>query len=181
VEQPTGPLLENSDAGELNVSQIRFVAAFVVALIFGSSTSFAFDDAVAVQGMTEGKIAFDITEGNGKGLLNRLEIIDETRRSMIQQGLKPHIIIAFRGPATKLVQTDMGKIALEDRDIAPKIAARIETLSKEVGIESIEQCSVAARELGTNPDNVVPGIKVVGNGYISLMGHQARGYAYIRP
>jgi intracellular sulfur oxidation DsrE/DsrF family protein len=173
--------LENSDAGELNVSQIRFVAAFVVALIFGSSTSLAFDDAVAVQGMTEGKIAFDITEGNGKGLLNRLEIIDETRQSMIQQGLKPHIIIAFRGPATKLVQTDMGKIALEDRDIAPKIAARIETLSKEVGIESIEQCSVAARELGTNPDNVVPGIKVVGNGFISLMGRQARGYAYIRP
>ena len=75
----------------------------------------------------------------------------------------------------------MGKIALEDRDIAPKIAARIETLSKEVGIESIEQCSVAARELGTNPDNVVPGIKVVGNGFISLMGRQARGYAYIRP
>jgi intracellular sulfur oxidation DsrE/DsrF family protein len=163
------------------VSQIRFVGAVVVALTLASSTSFAFDDKVAVQGMTEGKIAFDITEGNGKALLNRLDIVDETRRSMIQQGLRPHIVIAFRGPATKLVQTDMDKIALEDRDIAPKIAATIEALSKEVGVERIEQCSVAARELGTNPNNVVTGIKVVGNGYISLMGYQARGYAYIRP
>jgi intracellular sulfur oxidation DsrE/DsrF family protein len=75
----------------------------------------------------------------------------------------------------------MDKIAPEDRDIARTIAAKIETMSKATGVEGIEQCSVAARELGTNPDKVVAPIKVVGNGYISLMAHQARGYAYIRP
>ena len=122
-----------------------------------------------------------MTEGNAKALLNRFDTIDETRWSLIHQGANPHIVIAFRGPATKLVQTDMEKIAPEDREVASTIAAKIKTISKEPGVEGIEQCSVASREQGTNPEKVVPPIKVVGNGFISLMAYQARGYAYIRP
>jgi len=40
---------------------------------------------------------------------------------------------------------------------------------------------VAARELGTNVEMVLPEIRVVGNGFISLMAYQAKGYAYIAP
>src|SRR6266536_3870404 len=47
-------------------------------------------------------------------------------------------------------------------------------------VDGMEQCSVVAHEQGTEPDKVVPAIKVVGNGFISLMAYQARGYAYIR-
>src|SRR5216684_7157781 len=53
------------------------------------------------------KVAFDLKEGDGKLLLSRLDVIDETRQSLIQQGVTPHFILAFRGPATKLVQTDL--------------------------------------------------------------------------
>ncbi|MGE0257598.1 MAG: hypothetical protein AB7H71_10665 [Alphaproteobacteria bacterium] len=45
----------------------------------------------------------------------------------------------------------------------------------------MEQCAVAIRLAGTNPENVLPGIKVVGNGWISLMAYQAKGYGYIAP
>jgi len=157
------------------------LAAFALAFMLGPSTSFAFDDSAALKGMTDGKIAFDITEGSGKPLLNRLNIIDETRRSLMNQGVKPHFVIAFRGPATKLVQIEADKMAPEDREIARTIAAKIEAMSREGGVDGIEQCAVAAKEQGTNPDKVVPPIKVVGNGFISLMAYQARGYAYIRP
>jgi intracellular sulfur oxidation DsrE/DsrF family protein len=163
------------------MSQLTLVVALAAASVLGPSTSFAFDDSAALRGMTEGKIAFDITEGSGKPLLNRLNIIDETRRSLIQQGVKPHFVIAFRGPATKLVQSETDKIAPEDREMARTIAAKIEAMSKESGVEAIEQCSVAAKEQGTNPEKVLPPIKVVGNGFISLMAYQAQGYAYIRP
>jgi intracellular sulfur oxidation DsrE/DsrF family protein len=54
-------------------------------------------------------------------------------------------------------------------------------MSKESGVDGMEQCSVAAHEQGIKPDKVMPAIKVVGNGFISLMAYQARGYAYIRP
>ncbi|MGZ5079494.1 MAG: DsrE family protein [Usitatibacter sp.] len=139
------------------------------------------DDRQALAGMKEVKVAFDIHEGDGKGLLNRLNVIDETRQSLIRQGVEPHFVLAFRGPATKLVQTDVEKIKPEDRPVALQIAAKLEDMKKAPGIDSLEQCSVAIRQQGTKAENVVPAVKVIGNSWISLMAYQAKGYAYISP
>jgi len=141
----------------------------------------AADDKDALQGMKEGKIVYDITEGDGKALLERIETVDETRQALVEQGVTPHMVVTFRGPATKLVQTDMEKVKPEDRPYATKIAALLAKMSKTPGIESIEQCSVAIRHQGTKAENVLPPVKVIGNSYISLMAYQAKGYAYIRP
>ena len=141
----------------------------------------AADDETALSGLKSVKVAFDIKEGDGKGLLNRLNIIDETRQSLIKQGIKPEFILTFRGPATKLVQTDMDKVKPEDRAFAKQIAAKLEELSKAQGMQAFEQCAVAAREQGTRTEAVLPQVKVVGNAWISLMAYQAKGYAYIAP
>jgi intracellular sulfur oxidation DsrE/DsrF family protein len=141
----------------------------------------AADDHLALAGLSEGKIAFDIKEGDGKALLARLDSIDETRQSLIQQGVTPHFILAFRGPATRLVQTDQDKIKPEDRALAEKVAAKIKDLSGARGVDGFEQCSLAARQQGINTEKVLPQIRVVGNGFISLMAYQAKGYAYISP
>jgi len=45
----------------------------------------------------------------------------------------------------------------------------------------MEQCAVAVRLAGTKQENVLPDIKVVGNGWISLMAYQTKGYGYIAP
>lgn len=161
-------------------------AALLRALFLGISTlcataAFAADDSAALAGIKEGKIAFDIHEGNPKLLLARLNVIDETRQSLIQQGVKPHFILAFRGPATKLIQTDLEKIKPEDRELAAKIAARIKEMSKAPGVEGFEQCAVASRTQETKTELVLPEIRVVGNGFISLMAYQSKGYAYIAP
>jgi intracellular sulfur oxidation DsrE/DsrF family protein len=164
----------------LNIS--RTIACFVAAMfMLVSSGAMAADDREALIGLKEVKVAFDLKEGDGKLLLNRLNIIDETRQSLIEQGIKPHFILAFRGPATRLVQTDTTLIKPEDRDMAGKIAAKIKQMSASPGIEGFEQCSVAAREQGTKTEKVLPEIRVVGNGFISLMAYQAKGYAYIAP
>ena len=157
--------------------------AFLVALASTALPAYAqsADDRAALQGLKEVKVAYDLTEGDGKGLLNRLDVIDETRQSLIRQGVTPHFVVTFRGPATRLVQTDMEKVKPEDRPVASQIAARLEQMTKAPGVDSVEQCSVAIRQQGTRADNVLPQIKVVGNSWISLMSYQARGYAYIRP
>lgn len=141
----------------------------------------AFDDSEALAGIKEGKIAFDMKEGNGKLLLAQLGIIEEARQSLIQQGVKPHFILAFRGPASRLVQTDQDKIKPEDREMAAKIAVRIRELSKAPGVEGFEQCALASRQQETKTELVLPEIHVVGNGFISLMAYQAKGYSYIAP
>jgi intracellular sulfur oxidation DsrE/DsrF family protein len=146
-----------------------------------SPRALAADDKAALADLKEVKVGFDLKDGDGKLLLNRLEIIDETRQSLIQQGVKPHFILAFRGPATRLVQTDPELIKPQDREMAAKIAAKIKQMSASSGIDGFEQCAVAAREQGTKVENVLPEVRVVGNGFISLMAYQAKGYAYIAP
>jgi intracellular sulfur oxidation DsrE/DsrF family protein len=141
----------------------------------------AADDRDALAGMREVKVAFDLHEGDAKALLSRLNIIDETRQSLIRQGVTPHMVVAFRGPATRLVQTDPEKIKPEDRPVAAQIAAKLADMAKAPGVDGLEQCSVAIRQQGTKAENVVPPVKVVGNSWISLMAYQARGYAYISP
>jgi len=166
---------------ESNMIQ-KFLGALAFgAIVLSSTPVIAADDSVALAGVKEGKIAFDIHEGNPKLLLARLDVIDETRLSLIQQGVKPHFVLAFRGPATKLVQTDQEKIKPEDRELAAKVAARIKEMSKAPGVDGFEQCAVASRTQQTKTELVLPEIRVVGNGFISLMAYQSKGYAYIAP
>ena len=139
------------------------------------------DDKAALAGLSEVKVAFDITTADAKALLNRLNVIDETRQSIISQGVKPSFVLAFRGPATRLVQTDSSKFKPEDRETVEKIAAKIKAMSQSPGVASIEQCSVAVRQQETKIADVLPDIKVVGNSWISLIAYQAKGYAYISP
>ena len=154
----------------------------LMAVVFAAaSTAFAADDEAALSGLKSVKVAFDIKEGDGKALLNRLNIIDETRQSLIKQGIKPEFILTFRGPATKLVQTEVDKIKPEDRGYAKQIADKLAELGRSPGMQSFEQCAVAAREQGTKTEAVLPQVKVVGNAWISLMAYQAKGYAYIAP
>ncbi len=40
----------------------------------------SFNDKAALSGMNEVKVAFDVTNGDGKALLKQLDVIDETRR-----------------------------------------------------------------------------------------------------
>jgi len=139
------------------------------------------DDHDALAGMRDMKVAFDLHEGDAKALLARLNLIDETRQSLIRQGVTPHMVVAFRGPATRLVQSDADKIKPEDRPVAAQIAAKLAEMGKAPGVDGFEQCSLAIRQQGTRAENVVAPVKVVGNGWISLMAYQARGYAYISP
>ena len=141
----------------------------------------AANDMAVLSGLKVAKVAFDIKEGDGKALLSRLDIIDETRQSLIKQGVKPEFVLTFRGPATVLVQTDVEKMKPEDRAIAKQIAAKLAELSKVEGMQAFEQCGVAIRQQGTKSEFVLPEVRVVGNAWISLMAYQAKGYAYIAP
>ena len=59
-------------------------------LTLSASPAFAqADDRAVLAGLKEVKVGFDITTGDAKALLNRLNVIDETRQSLIKQGVTP--------------------------------------------------------------------------------------------
>lgn len=158
------------------------IAALGAALALGFPPAWAAqgdDDHLA--GLRAAKAAFDIKEGDARALLYRLNIIDETREAFVKRGITPQFVLAFRGPATKLVQTDLREIEPQDRPVAKQIAARLAQLAAAPGVQSIEQCGIAVRDQGTRAQNVLPQVRVVGNAWVSLIAYQAQGYAYIAP
>src|SRR2546430_6882763 len=91
-------------------------AALAATTVSAGTSAFAagYDDHDALQGAKEVKVAFDITAGEAKALLGRLHILDQTPRAPVAQGATPHFILSFRGPATKLVQTDISQTKPKD-------------------------------------------------------------------
>lgn len=136
------------------------------------------DDKAALNGLSNVKVIFDITTGDAKKLLSRLGLIEETRDSIVKQGASPHFILAFRGPASLLVQKDESRIKLEDLEVAAKIKQKLKDMSKDKSYE-LEQCAVANRYLKIKNEDTIPEIQVIGNSFISLAAFQNKGYAYI--
>ena len=134
-----------------------------------------------IAGMKEAKVAFDITAGDAGRMLNILNTIDETREGFVKHGVTPRFVLAFRGPATLLTQTDLSRLKPEEREAAAKVAAKLKQLRGAAGIERLDQCSIAMRGQKVDKAQVSPDVTVVENGWITLVGYQARGYAYIAP
>ena len=138
-------------------------------------------DESPIAGMKEAKVAFDITAGEPNRMLNILNTIDETREGFVKHGVTPRFVLAFRGPASLLTQTDLSRLKPEDRETAAKVAAKLKQLRTTAGIERLEQCSIAMRGQKVDKAQVSPDVTIVENGWITLVGYQAKGYAYIAP
>jgi intracellular sulfur oxidation DsrE/DsrF family protein len=161
---------------------VTLVLAIAIAL--GSSArsapAWAADDN-PVAGLKEAKIAFDITAGEPNRMLLILDTIEETRESFVRQGITPRFVLAFRGPASLLTQTDLSRFKPEEREAAAKVAARLKQLRGTRGIERLDQCSIAMRGQKVDKAQINPDVTIVENGWITLAGYQAKGYAYIAP
>ena len=99
-----------------------------------------------------------------------LNVIDETRESLVRQGVAPRFVLTVRGPATVLILSDREKIKPEDRETAAKIVAKVKHLRGAAGVESTAQCNVALRLTATRKDHVMPEVTIVGHRWISVMG-----------
>jgi intracellular sulfur oxidation DsrE/DsrF family protein len=147
----------------------------------GATPAMSPDNRAALAGVREMKMAFDVTDANPQALLLKLDTIDLTRKQLIEAGVTPKIVVAFRGNASFYTQSDLGKIKEADRADALRIRARLRELSKASGVEAIEQCNVPLEPRKIKPADVMQEVKVVGNGWISLAAYQQRGYSYIAP
>jgi intracellular sulfur oxidation DsrE/DsrF family protein len=139
------------------------------------------DNRAALAGVRDMRMAFDFTDGNPKVLLAKLNTVDVTRKQLIDDGVTPHIVLSFRGDASYYTQSDADKVKPEDRDDARKVTAKIKELRTATGVESLEQCNLPLAQRKLKANEVIPEVKVVGNGWISLVAYQQRGYAYIAP
>ncbi len=154
-------------------------AALLIAILLVPITTLAtqFTDENALKGLKAVKVICDVNVGDPKLLLRRIELIDETYTQLIDAGIQPTFIVAFRGPATKFVTRGTGYVSPEDHAIKKEIQGWIDQF-QENGF-SLEQCAIAARSQKVSYDDILPQITVVQNGYISIVAYQNKGYALL--
>ena len=170
---------KTSIAWKVALAFLLGAAVVFAAPVMGAQAWAAGENPIA--GMKEAKVAFDITAGEPGRMLNILNTIDETREGFVKHGVTPRFVLAFRGPASLLTQTDLSRLKPEDRDAAAKVAAKLKQLRSAAGIERMDQCSIAMRGQKVDKAQVNPDVTIVENGWITLVGYQAKGYAYIAP
>ena len=159
----------------------RAIYPVVVALALAGCVSVSKTEVAPVEPAREARIAFDITNGNPQVVNLTLAVIDMTRKQLIEQGITPRIVVAFRGDASYFTQDSLAVVKEADRADALLVKAKIRDLKKASGVEGFEQCNVPLASRKLKGTDLMPEVKLVPNGWISLANYQQKGYAYIVP
>jgi intracellular sulfur oxidation DsrE/DsrF family protein len=148
-------------------------------LFLASAMAFAaqFDNEKALKGLSSVKIVCDVNVGDPDLLLTRMYFLDTTYSQLLDAGVKPSIVLAFRGKASLFITKNDKYIKAEHRKQRIEMKKWIEHFI-ELGF-TIEQCYMAAKSHKIDTKDFLPQVKIVENGYISLIGYQSQGYAFL--
>jgi len=133
------------------------------------------NDAAALAELKTGKGVFLVDIGDAKKLNFYLEVIQGTYKGMKQQGVEPDFVLVYIGPSVKYLSTSpAAEVEKSAAGVLLEIESNVEALA-ELGVRQ-EVCAVATRVFGIDAESVFPGLTLVGDGFISLIGYQAQGY-----
>ena len=150
-----------------------------ICLILASTMSYAarFNNEKAVKGLSGIKIVCDVNVGDPDLLLTRMYFLDTTYSQLVDMGVKPTIVLVFRGKASLFITKNDKYIRPEYRKQRLEMKGWLEQFH-ELGF-TIEQCYIAAKSHKIDTKDFLPQVEIVANGYISLVGYQSQGYAFL--
>ena len=133
----------------------------------------------ALRHVAVAKAYFDVTSGSPGKLVNQLGFIDKAYDQLAKQGLKPHFVLGFHSAASAYVTKGSEDYVVGEEEIEgkKKVRALVQRF-KAKGIV-MEQCMLAAEVYEIEPDDILPEIDRVKNGYVSTIGYQAKGYSLV--
>ena len=132
------------------------------------------NDADALKGVKTLKVVYDIdgvTEP--KKMVLFLKAIADARDRAVAAKVKPDLVVAFRGPALKLIQK-AGPDATEEQKQIGELLADLKR-----GGAKMEACDFAVQALKLDREAFLPEVKVVANSFNSLGGYHAKGYGIV--
>ena len=136
------------------------------------------DDSAALNGVKETSSVFLIDFTNPQKTAFYLDIIRGTHEGLVRQGVKPDMVLVFIGETVKYLSTSPDDLlAMEYEDQLASIAESSRALKK-LGVR-LEVCAVATEVFGVDNDTILPGMDVVGDGFISLIGWQTQGHKLV--
>ena len=151
----------------------------ILGALFLTVTAASAADYDSLQGLKSFNAVVDMRSGKAKSLATQLGLIHQMYKDANVRKVtdKPDFVIVFIGPAVKLVSTNTEGFSAEDKESMVKIAGTISAMAKD-GIK-FEICLFAVDLLGVDRASILPEIKHVPNGWISLVGYQHMGYGLV--
>jgi intracellular sulfur oxidation DsrE/DsrF family protein len=138
---------------------------------------FSGEEYKSMKDIKSAKAVFDVRISNPKSAALNLKIIHQTYKELVAMKKNPVSVLVFIGPSVKLISKNREGVSPEDQKSLDEIATTISAMSKD-GI-NLEICLVAAKVFNVDPASVLPEVKRVGNGWISMIGYESRGYSLV--
>jgi intracellular sulfur oxidation DsrE/DsrF family protein len=155
------------------------ISVSIAIVISLASTNEAFSQEYkALVGLESINAVFDFRKDGPKEVATYLNLIHRTFlgvNSTINENTD--FVVVFTGPVVKLLSTNKGGFPSEEHEVLDKIAEMVSTMVKD-GIQ-MEICLYAVKLSGLDPDSILPGIEQIGNGWLSLIGYQAKNYSLL--
>lgn len=162
------------------VSGISIVSVMLAACLIAATAGTGLgEEYPALKGVNPVKAVFSFEIGNPQSALLSMQVIHQTFQDKnIRAGkTKPEIVVVFYGPSVKLASVKRDSFAAADQKILEEYARTIAAMAKD-GVK-FEICLIAMRFAGVEPSTLLPEIKPVGNGWIAVIGYQARSYSLV--
>jgi intracellular sulfur oxidation DsrE/DsrF family protein len=160
------------------VPAVLLIVAVSMGLPVSAMAQAAIDDSASLNGIKEAKGVFLIDFTNPKKTAFYLKVIKGTHQGFVKQGVKPDMILVFIGQTVKYLSTEPDdELELEFESELKSIAQTVRELYA-LGVR-MEVCAVATKEFGVDNQTILPEMKVVGDGFISLIGWQTQGYKLV--
>lgn len=137
-------------------------------------------DSRAIAQLEQGKILWDITLADPQALVSRLQVLEETYHDMVRQNLTPNMMFTFRGGSVQHLARDLSHRDLDQAAASLVVQQKLTELLALPGVR-MEACQIATRRFNLlQQDDLMPGVTLVGNTFLSIMGYTNQGYTSIR-
>lgn len=168
----------------MRVRSSRWIAIFAMLALLCTAAQAApekkapaLKDEAALAGLQSAKGLFLIAVNDPGRVAHVLDVVEKTRKGMIDQNVKPELVVVFVGPDVAFLTRDRRGISYMDQRAVSGIQGNIEKLAKS-GVH-FEACGIAMHGMDVKPADLIPQVTAVGNGYISAIGYQNRGYGLV--
>jgi len=164
----------------MNRNITLLIGVGVLVLFFsGLALAEEYKNTRALSGLSAVKAYFDVNTGVPAKLKSKLLFIDKSFEQLVQSGVKPEFIVGFRSAASNFVTKGDEDYVFDDDEIAAKKKVHEWILLfKKRGI-IMEQCMLSAEIYEIDPQDFLPELEPVNNGYVSMIGYQTKGYSQI--
>lgn len=158
---------------------LKFIVAiiFLLASVALSGARGLYNNDGALKNVVQANVYFDVNLDDSQKLLLRMNVLQQTVQQLREAGLDISAVIGFRGGASRFITRGDHYVLDEESADKKKIQESISRFSDER--ITIEQCSIAADLLAISHEDFLPGVRIVANGYVSLIGYQNQGYAVV--